>query len=318
MFCSYCGAPMGYRGQRFCLGCGRPVKKPYTAGDVIVSMLKGVCYFAAYFVISNIVQTVYMIAVMTSLEISGTDIFGGAYLGYSEEFWNEFARGFSWVATASYALIIIAYVIFFAIRRKRFADEVGLGRFQLSATPAIAAMGVGMQVVTTVTISILSAFLPWVYNSGEETNQSYEAMFGSGATVGMFVFIAVATPIIEEVVFRGLIYTRLKKAMPRGVALVLSSLAFGIAHGEFIRIVYAAVLGMLLAYLFDKYESLWPSIILHAAFNAVSFAYDYLPDSGLVIISIYFIAIGLTLVGVAYFFMSEPIYRKEKQINEAL
>ena len=50
-------------------------------------------------------------------------------------------------------------------------------------------------------------------------------------------------PIAEEVIFRGLVYTRLRRAMPAALACVLSSLVFGLLHGQLLWIAYAFIMG---------------------------------------------------------------------------
>jgi membrane protease YdiL (CAAX protease family) len=54
---------------------------------------------------------------------------------------------------------------------------------------------------------------------------------------------------------------------------VISGLIFGGIHLEFFKLVQLAVLGVILALLFEKTRSLWPPIILHAVNNSLAFAY---------------------------------------------
>jgi hypothetical protein len=53
---------------------------------------------------------------------------------------------------------------------------------------------------------------------------------------------------------------------------LLSALIFGAIHLEFFKLVQLAILGVILALLFEKTRSLWPPIILHAVNNALAFA----------------------------------------------
>ena len=80
--------------------------------------------------------------------------------------------------------------------------------------------------------------------------------------------IAVIAPLSEEVIFRGLLYTRLKRGMGRAPAILLASLLFGIMHGQLIWAAYACALSVLLCLVLDWYDSLWASVLLHLSFNA--------------------------------------------------
>ncbi len=76
-------------------------------------------------------------------------------------------------------------------------------------------------------------------------------------------------PVFEELLFRGLLVTWLRKATrSAGIAIVFSGLAFGIIHMPQWHLVPAlSLLGILLAYLYVRTGSLTLVIFLHAIFN---------------------------------------------------
>ena len=81
--------------------------------------------------------------------------------------------------------------------------------------------------------------------------------------------------IVEELIFRGIIYSDMRKANPiKGI--LLSSLFFGIAHMNFLQFCYAFVLGIILGVLLEAADSLFAPMLLHAAFNGTSLILTYL------------------------------------------
>jgi len=80
-------------------------------------------------------------------------------------------------------------------------------------------------------------------------------------------------PVAEEVFFRGFLYQAFRNSFGVLPGAVLSGLIFGAIHLEFFKLVQLAVLGVILALLFEKTRSLWPPIILHAVNNSLAFAY---------------------------------------------
>ena len=92
---------------------------------------------------------------------------------------------------------------------------------------------------------------------------------------------------LEEVIFRGLLFTAIAKNNIRS-AVVISSVTFGIGHlinlfngsgmdlvSNLCQIVFAIAVGFLLATIFDRGGSLLPCIIVHAAINTLgTFAND--------------------------------------------
>lgn len=81
--------------------------------------------------------------------------------------------------------------------------------------------------------------------------------------------LSILPGIVEEVLFRGVIYSGLRKARPiKGI--LLAALFFGIAHMNFNQFCYAFALGLILGLLLEASDSLFSCMLLHAAFNGVS------------------------------------------------
>ncbi len=83
--------------------------------------------------------------------------------------------------------------------------------------------------------------------------------------------VAIFAPLVEELIFRGLVLSRLRKAMPAWLAVLLQGLVFGFVHGQLVWIVYATLFGLLLGYVRLRADSLKASILLHMGFNLSSF-----------------------------------------------
>lgn len=77
-------------------------------------------------------------------------------------------------------------------------------------------------------------------------------------------------PIVEEVIFRGLGFRLLRRWIPFAWAMIISAVAFGAYHGNLVQFVYAGLCGMLLAYVYEKYQTLLAPILSHAVMNIVA------------------------------------------------
>ena len=89
----------------------------------------------------------------------------------------------------------------------------------------------------------------------------------SGAVV--VVSLVALVPLAEEALFRGLFLFGLVDRYGRGFGLLLSACLFGVIHFGAVPAVYAAVAGLVLGALALSTESIWASVALHAAINAV-------------------------------------------------
>lgn len=84
------------------------------------------------------------------------------------------------------------------------------------------------------------------------------------------VLVTVVAPIGEEIFFRGFIYPALRKRLGVGLAIVLSACIFTLFHLHWWLFIPVFSIGVALAYLYERYDSLTPSIFLHGLNNLLS------------------------------------------------
>lgn len=82
--------------------------------------------------------------------------------------------------------------------------------------------------------------------------------------------IGVVAPLIEEIVFRGYMINRLLGWYSEKQAILISSIVFGMFHVNLLWVIYAAVMGFLLAAVAVKKDNILYSICLHLGFNLPS------------------------------------------------
>ena len=106
-----------------------------------------------------------------------------------------------------------------------------------------------------------------------QTNDQAVLQLGRAAPISMYclLFLAVfVAPFCEEVLFRGFLFVGLLRAMPLGWAMVLSAFIFAAVHNDAASFPVLFCIGILLAYLRQRTNSLWPGILLHTLNNAWS------------------------------------------------
>lgn len=77
----------------------------------------------------------------------------------------------------------------------------------------------------------------------------------------------VVAPVAEELVFRGLLYSKLKRAFGTVWGILLSAVLFGLIHGNLVQFLYAAAMGVLLAWVCEIYGSVKYAMLFHGAAN---------------------------------------------------
>lgn len=151
-----------------------------------------------------------------------------------------------------------------------------LGR---AAFPALGFRGVGWRPIVFGSIATLVVSIV-VSQVGPEPQGVKEALKVSrdpAQFLASLAVMAVLAPLVEELVFRGLLYGWLASRWNSGLAWIVSSLAFAAAHYEPAHIVIVLPLGLLFGWLRRRTDSLVPSICAHVANNAFAvFAAAYL------------------------------------------
>jgi uncharacterized protein len=105
------------------------------------------------------------------------------------------------------------------------------------------------------------------------TQQSLEPIFGSNPVSIAIGFVAacIVAPLAEETFFRGFVIGGLRRRFGTIGALLISALFFSLLHPPFTILPIIFLLGSLLGLLYLQTGSLWPGILMHAAFNTLGF-----------------------------------------------
>ncbi|KAL4574786.1 hypothetical protein LXL04_021624 [Taraxacum kok-saghyz] len=85
------------------------------------------------------------------------------------------------------------------------------------------------------------------------------------------VVVAVCAPVWEEIVFRGFLLPSLTRYMPVWCAVVVSAVAFAVAHFNVGRVLPLVFLGVVMGTVFVRSRSLVPSMLVHSLWNAFVF-----------------------------------------------
>ena len=110
-----------------------------------------------------------------------------------------------------------------------------------------------------------------VSNPGREQGLTPEGWDSHRATqfaVNFAIFTVVA-PVVEELTFRGLGYSLLAP-LGQTAAILWIGIAFGLAHGLIEGLPILIVFGAGLALLRARTDSVYPGVVVHAAFNAIA------------------------------------------------
>ena len=241
-----------------------------------IGLLKGIGYFGIYFGMQLLVTLVYSIVGIIPIAMKYTTRYRNVFEpDIFEQYMEEVIQV---VLDASMPSVVISGILtigvlwlIFVCRKKKFAQEICLRKLQPVRIVPIVLMGLSLNVVTGLVLS----FVPEEWMSAYEATSS---MVMTGSTVMMILATVIMAPVIEEIIFRGLAYTRMKKGMPTAVAVLLSSALFGVAHGQWVWMLYAFAFGLVLVWVFERSKSLLANMLLHFSYNGCAMLQLLIPE----------------------------------------
>lgn len=122
-------------------------------------------------------------------------------------------------------------------------------------------------------------FISGFTQSSEQYQQVAKSQFALPLWLAC-IFYGILSPVVEETVFRGIVYRALYRNTGKMIALAGSAVLFGIFHGNVVQMVYAGLMGGVLAYVYQKYESLTAPILVHGAANVAIYMVTVFTSSG--------------------------------------
>ncbi len=228
-----------------------------TEGDRISPFLKTwnilfpfILYYLGYNLCYMVIVTIVQIFSQTGEEASG-------WLYGNSTALANLARACSMLTGAG---------ILFPLFRKektKWRSRTGASFLTFGVLAATAALGVNI-LFTLCGITSISH----QYTQVQETQYQIPLLQG-------LVLYGFVSPLAEEMLFRGLIYNRMKKYFPVAAAGVISSILFGAYHGNVVQGAYGALLGALIAYSYEITGDFRIPVFVHGMANSIVFVLTY-------------------------------------------
>lgn len=113
--------------------------------------------------------------------------------------------------------------------------------------------------------------LTGLVDSSASYQEVAERQYGVAFGLGLLLY-GVVSPVTEEIIFRGLVFNRMRRYMPHAAAVIASGVLFGIYHGNLVQGLYGGCMGILMPYLYERTHSFFTSCLFHAAANLTVYA----------------------------------------------
>lgn len=191
------------------------------------------------------------------------------------ESWLDTTTAIFTLTLATELIVMVALFYLLKILRQRWRD-IGVSRPKWRDLGYML-IGFGVYLVTYIVVAGL-------LHDQLDFEQRQELGFDTGVhglELGLvFVSLVILPPLVEEILFRGFLYTQLKRAFRVIWAALIISILFGAAHLQvgsgnpllWVAAVDTFILSLVLVYLREKTGTIWAGVGVHALKNLVAFS----------------------------------------------
>ncbi len=259
---------------------------------MVKNLLKSSVYFIVYFVLQFVAMIGMLVYEIASGAVTLTNLEDPTLM--AEELTEVLYK-------VSVPSLIICSIMFFAIfilykliRKHPFDFK----KIEIHKLLFFACVGVLLNIVVTLIVNGIGMILP--QELVDALNTSTDAALTGQSFALILIGTGILVPILEELVFRyGICGTMARKNAI--AALIVSSLVFGIVHGNVIQAAYATVLGLIFGFVYLKTKNIWYPAIMHMAVNSSTVIVSYVEQPWL-----YAVFAAVAIVGIIVFIHKYP------------
>jgi len=196
----------------------------------------------------------------------------------------------------------LTFLVIFLILKREWAAEAFWNLKKVKAAPVFLCVLLG--IALNFFISGVFTLLPI-----PEQEQPFEILLG-GNLVLMLFSMALISPFLEEVIFRGIVQKRLIKMMNIHAAIILQAALFGFIHLNWLQSSYSFIIGIVIGAAYFWHGSIWVPAVIHVVFNGTSVVLSHYAG-GVEINGLIYIIITAAALAVSALCMAE-LFRRRK------
>lgn len=231
------------------------MEKKHSALDISLCILKALLYFGLWLLVQVIVVNFAAIVITAK------------YPGINDHELTSMINELSVeINIVIGALTVLILAIFAKLRRDTLSNMASINKFPSRFTFTLLIMGIATAYSITLVFGLLQKTNVFPSDWIAVQEQTYSTI-NMASPFMQFLSVGFIAPLVEEILFRGCILGTLKKKMHPWIAIIISALIFGVAHGTPIGIIYATLLGLLMGWLAVTFNSIVPTLFFHIAYN---------------------------------------------------
>ena len=178
----------------------------------------------------------------------------------------------------------LIYILFFALLvfvlpkffryLKTSREELGLNNWPTWTDLGLAIVGFLVYLFSSTLLTQIFSFLPF-FDANEAQNTGFTNLYNLGDRILVFFLLCILAPILEELIFRGWLYgklrTKLSSKFSVTISIFITSILFAFLHNQFNVGVDVFALSVVLCILREITGTTYSGIIIHILKNSIAF-----------------------------------------------
>lgn len=192
----------------------------------------------------------------------------------------------SFIDSKTILILLITLFIFLPLLYFNYKKYIKPSNFKIKDIFIPILFGVSISIIYNIVFYNLNNIIHFT-NNFDGSNLPIIVLFISSGIIG---------PILEELLFRGIVYNKLKEFNKPMKSIVLTSIIFGVIHFNLLNTVYAFGVSFILIYLYEKYKTIKAPILMHVCLNTTSVWLLYLLKLNYTLFNVYLVIVSIGIL----------------------
>lgn len=154
--------------------------------------------------------------------------------------------------------------------------ELGIAKKPRVSDFGLSLLGFGVYFILTIILMFIIQAIWHGFNADQAQQVGFKSLGSQFEYIAAFIALVVIPPIVEEMLFRGYLFGKLRAKLSLWPSILVTSLLFGAIHLQWNVGVDVFALSLVLCYVREKTGAIWAGIGLHMLKNTIAFVLLFL------------------------------------------
>lgn len=203
----------------------------------------------------------------------------------------------NYINSKSLLIIFITSIIFLPILYRVFKKYKKENNFKLK--------DIFIPIIFGITISLIYNIMLFQFNNIFNFTDNFE--ISRIPIIVQIICSGICGPILEELLFRGVVYNKLKEFNKTKISMIITSVIFALFHTDIINAIYAFGVSFMLIYLYEKYKTLKAPILMHISLNTTIILMLNLIVKNYIIFNLYLIIVSIIILLILRIYLKKDV-----------